>query len=453
MIHTFSYQHKKDTLYFLWDIESGSLHIVDYLAFLVCKEHFGLSLSEKEKTDYISFLMSDKTIALDEILILEGKGLLNSEPKVTNYVKSTSLVKSLCLNICHDCNLRCKYCFAKDGTYNTSKDYMSPEVGIKAVDFLLVNSKSIRNVEIDFFGGEPMLNLQTVKKVISYARSKEKEHNKLFHFTFTTNCTLLSEKSMDFLNEQMVNVVLSLDGRQTTHDKVRLDKYGKGSYDTALKNAKAFKEIRGDKQYYVRGTFTSLNLDFCKDIFALAEEGFDQISIEPVVLPEDHPLAIKKEHLDRIFKEYDFFADKYLESRRLNRWFNFFHFMIDLNNGPCVNKRLSGCGAGTEYLAISPTGEIYPCHQFVGNKEFVIGNVYDGIICQDIRKTFSKNTIFSKSHCENCFAKYFCGGGCVANAYNLTGNLNGEYEIGCMLTKKRLELSLAIWAVEKLSLQ
>jgi len=452
LIHTFSFRHKNILLYFLWDVESGSLHVVDYLAFLMCKHHYKLLMTDEEYDDLNSFAVSDRDSTLSEILTLEENNLLNCVSKITNYTKSVDLIKSLCLNVCHDCNLRCKYCFAKDGTYNTLKDFMSPEIGMKAVDFLIAHSNSVRNVEIDFFGGEPLLNLRTVKKVISYARSKEKEYNKLFNFTFTTNCTLLSKKTMDFLNEEMVNVVLSLDGRKLTHDNVRIDKYGKGTYDLALKNALAFKDKRNDKKYYARGTFTSLNLDFCDDIFALVEKGFDQISIEPVVLPSDNSLAIRDEHLDRVLKEYDLFAEKYLESRKSDKWFNFFHFMIDLENGPCINKRLSGCGAGTEYLAISPTGDIYPCHQFVGNKDFVIGNVFDGILNPNIRTIFSKNTIFSKGHCKNCFAKYFCGGGCTANSYNLTGDLHGEYTIGCKLTKKRLELSLAIWAIEKLGL-
>lgn len=434
----------------LWDIESGSLHVVDYLAFLVCKKHFNLSFTDKDESELNLFDDEQKQLALNELLSLEKQALLNSGCKITSYNRSISFIKSLCLNICHDCNFRCDYCFAKDGTYNTEKDYMSEEVGFAAVDFLIKNSGTIYNLEIDFFGGEPLLNFDVVKNIVNYAREKEKKAKKLFHFTLTTNCVGLNDERIDFLNQEMDNVVLSIDGRCKTHDKVRKDKTGKGTYRLAINKAKKFKQLRGNKNYYIRGTFTSLNLDFSSDILHMVNEGFDQVSIEPVVLPSNHPLAIKENLIDDILKEYEAFAQKYIEYRNTSKWFNFFHFMIDLDNGPCTNKRLNGCGAGVEYLAVSPTGDIFPCHQFVGINDFKIGNIFNDSLNNNIRIAFSENNLLTKTHCKNCFAKYFCGGGCAANGYHETGSIDGMYEIGCILTRKRLELSLGIWAIEKL---
>ena len=325
---------------------------------------------------------------------------------------------------------------------------MSKEVGEKAVDFLIRNSGNRRNLEIDFFGGEPLMNLDVVKYIVDYAKEKAKENNKIFSFTLTTNCLLLNDKNADYLNKEMKNIVLSIDGRRDTHNYVRHSLSGKDCYDIILSNAQSFRKIRGNGNYYVRGTFTNKNLDFTEDILRLNDLGFDQISLEPVVLPDEHKLAIKKEHLDVIEKEYEKLAREYISRRKNDKWFNFFHYMIDLEHGPCVNKRLTGCGAGNEYLAVSPTGDIFPCHQFVGEKEYLLGDVFMGIDNQSKKEEFSENTLLTKIECANCIAKYFCGGGCAANAKNATGKISGVYKTGCALIKKRLEMSLAIYAIE-----
>ena len=449
MIHTFSYKHKNLCYYFLWDIESGSLHKVDYVAFLCCKYKYNLLMNSQERVDFIEISDTDKEEIFAELEELENIGALNHKPELDVFYKRVGDLKALCLHICHDCNLSCDYCFAGGGNYHTANDYMSLEVGKKAIDFLIANSGIKRNLEVDFFGGEPLLNMQVVKDIVAYARVREKEANKKFLFTMTTNCLMLNKENIDYLNEEMDNVVLSIDGRKAVHNAVRHAKNGKDVYDYILQNALDFKAVRGDKRYYVRGTFTGKNLDFAEDIFALNDLGFDQISVEPVVLPEDHKLAIPEDALERICEEYDKLAEGYMERRKGEKWFNFFHFMLDLEHGPCVNKRLTGCGAGTEYLAVSPLGDLYPCHQFVGEKDYYVGNVFEGIKHQEVREKFSKLTVLCKEHCADCPAKYYCGGGCAANALHFTGRLDGQYKMGCELTRKRLECSLAINAIER----
>lgn len=448
MVHTFEYSYEGKPYYFLWDVESGSLLEVDYVAFLCVKKRYNISLSSKEDLDFASIdaaTISEINKDLDE---LEKSGELNSKPLVSSYVKNAQEIKALCLHICHDCNLSCEYCFADGGSYNTESNYMSFEVGKKAVDLLIAKSGKRKNLEIDFFGGEPLLNMGVVKAIVDYGNQEAPKHGKVISFTMTTNCLLLNKENADYLNETMDNVVLSIDGRQCVHNAMRHAKNGKECYDTILKNAQYFRSIRGDKKYYVRGTFTANNLDFCEDILALNDAGFDQISVEPVVLPDSSSLALKKEHLDKLLAEYERFSKLYLDRRQTKKWFNFFHFMIDLEHGACQNKRLTGCGAGTEYLAISPTGEIYPCHQFVGKTDFLIGDVFNGIVNQNVREDFAKLCVLNKKHCENCFAKYNCSGGCTANSYNFTGTLDGQYEMGCELAKKRLECALSVAAIE-----
>ena len=448
MVHTFEYSHKGEKFYFLWDVESASLSIVDYAAFLCAKKRYS-ELNEDEESAFSHIPQDEKSEIIAELERAECEGALNGKPLISEFKKNTDTVKALCLHICHDCNLSCDYCFAGGGTYHSERDYMSAEVGKKAIDFLIKNSGSRRNLEVDFFGGEPLMNLSVVKQIVSYARGIEKEFEKNFCFTMTTNCLLLNDENIEYLNKEMENVVLSVDGRECVHNAVRHTKNGKNAFDLILSNALKMRKARGDKKYYVRGTFTAKNLDFSDDVLFLNDAGFDQISVEPVVLSDGHPLAIKEEHLAKILDEYDKFTENYLERRKSGKWFNFFHFMIDLEHGPCSNKRLTGCGAGTEYLAVTPNGDIYPCHQFAGLENFRIGNVSDGIKRNEIREEFAANCVLGKKHCENCFAKYFCGGGCAANAYNFSGKLTGQYEIGCELTKKRLELSLAIAAIEK----
>ncbi|NLT18169.1 MAG: hypothetical protein BWX72_01275 [Firmicutes bacterium ADurb.Bin080] len=452
MVHAFSYKHKNKDLFFLWDVESGSLHYIDEAAFLLYKKLYDvpMDVEEIDKCDRISDFSKNEIVKEFEELIRNN--LLFTKPYITSFNKSLSHIKALCLHICHDCNLSCKYCFAKDGTYNTEKDYMSFSVGKAAIDFLIGNSGNIKNLEVDFFGGEPLLNFDVVKQIVEYAKGRAEQVSKKIDFTLTTNCINLSEDIREFLNREMVNVVLSIDGRKETHDKVRCTRSGVSVYDHILNNALSFVNIRGEKKYYVRGTYTSENLFFSKDVLFLNDAGFSQISFEPVVLPEENDLCIKTEDISCIKNEYHNLAEEYLERRKTKKWFNFFHYMIDLEKGPCINKRLTGCGAGVEYLAVSPTGEIYPCHQFVGKPEYYLGNVFIGELDLDIRTIFSKNTIFSKPHCSNCFAKYYCGGGCVANSVNFSGNIDGHYEIGCELSRIRLENSLAIWAIEKYDL-
>lgn len=450
MVHIFQYPYKNKTYYFLWDVESGSLLNVDYIAFLCAKKRYSTLTDEKEISDYKVIPEKDVSEINKDFDELEKEGTLNGKPAVTEFKKNADEVKALCLHICHDCNLNCEYCFAGGGNYNTEKDYMSVEVGEKAIDFLLSKSGKRKNLEVDFFGGEPLMNMKTVKAIVSYGNKKAAEIGKRISFTMTTNCLLLNNENIKYLNETMDNVVLSIDGRESVHNSTRKARNGKDCYGIILKNAQNFRAVRGDKKYYVRATFTAKNLDFCNDILALNDAGFDQISVEPVVLPDDSPLALKKDMLDRILSEYDKFTEAYLDRRKTSKWFNFFHFMIDLEHGACQNKRLTGCGAGTEYLAVSPIGDIYPCHQFVGKPDFLIGNVFDGIQKQEIREKFSSLCVLNKPHCADCFAKYNCSGGCTANSYNFTGKLDGQYEMGCYLARKRLECSLAVAAIEKM---
>ena len=448
MVHTFIYTHKGTPLYFVWDIESGSLYKVDDVAFLCAKRRYG-SLSEAETDKFKSFSAEDVSEAEAEFDELEKRGALNAEPLIRTFNKRIGAVKALCLHICHDCNLRCEYCFASGGSYNTPRDYMSFEVGKKAIDFLIANSGEIKNLEVDFFGGEPLMNFDVVKQITEYAEKEAAAHGKRFSFTMTTNCLLLNEEAAKWLNENMDNVVLSIDGRESVHNAVRHTVSRKNAYPVIVGNALKFRKIRGDKKYYVRGTFTARNLDFAKDVIALNDLGFDQISMEPVVLDENDPMAITESHVEEIKKEYDVLAEEYIERRKTGKWFNFFHFMMDMDHGPCIHKRLTGCGAGTEYLAVSPTGEIYPCHQFVGRPEYLIGNVSEGIKNSGIRERFSGYTVLKKAHCAGCPAKYYCGGGCAANALNFSGRPDGQYKVGCELQKKRMEVSLAIQYIER----
>lgn len=453
MVHIFDYKYKGNTLYFLWDIESGSLHQVNYVAFLYAKKRYNKFLSDEEIV-YLDTQLSNFNLKNDveaEFDYLEMSGSLNSAVKIKSFKKNFKNVKALCLHICHDCNLNCKYCFAGGGKYNSPNDYMSFEVGKKAIDFLIANSGEIKNIEVDFFGGEPLLNLQVVKQIVDYGNSMAKKHNKKIYYTMTTNCLALNKDNAEYLNNTMDNVVLSIDGKKETHNSVRHAINNKDCYDIIVNNAKYFRSIRGDKKYYVRATFTKNNLDFLEDIKFLVNDGFDQISMEPVVLPENHELAIGSENIDKILAQYDLLADYYIEQRKNGKWFNFFHYMIDLESGPCINKCLTACGAGIEYLAISPNGSIFPCHQFVGNNNYLIGNVFDGIVNNNLRQKFANNTVLEKDKCKTCPAKYYCGGGCSSNAYNFTGSINGIYELGCKLLIKRFENSLAIAAIEKLN--
>jgi uncharacterized protein len=388
--------------------------------------------------------------ALEEITKLKQQGMLFSEepPReaLPDIAAREPVIKALCLHVAHDCNLKCRYCFAREGTYGGVRSLMSLETGRAAVDFLIKNSGSRRNLEIDFFGGEPLLNFETVKGIVQYGREAEKRHGKHIRFTLTTNGLLLDDESERFLNEEMHNIVLSLDGRREVHDNMRVARGGQGSYDAALPKLRHLVESRGHENYYVRGTFTRANLDFCEDALHLADLGFRRISLEPVVDCTGADYAITPEDLDAISAEYERLALKMLERKSNGQGFTFFHYVIDLTGGPCVAKRLTGCGAGTEYLAVAPDGALYPCHQFVGIAGFEMGRLPEGNLDAGIRGRFEKCRPEAKAACRECFAKFYCCGGCAAAAYNASGDIMKPYEIGCELERKRVECAIMLEA-------
>jgi uncharacterized protein len=387
---------------------------------------------------------------LDEIEELKQDGQLFTEDIYEDCIKEfknrQTVVKALCLHIAHDCNLACKYCFAEEGEYKGDRALMSAEVGKKALDFLIANSGNRRNLEIDFFGGEPLMNFDVVKEIVAYGRSLEEKHNKKFRFTMTTNGILLNDEVTEFLNREMSNVVMSIDGRKEVHDKMRPSPNGKGSYDIILPKFQKLAKEREQKDYYVRGTFTRDNLDFSKDVFHLADLGFKQISVEPVVGQPEERYSIREQDLPQIFEEYDLLAKEIIKREKAGNAFEFFHFKLDLTGGPCVYKRLSGCGSGSEYLAVTPWGDLYPCHQFVGEDNFLMGNVYDGIKTPEIQEEFKGCSVYTKDKCKDCFARFFCSGGCPANSYKFHGNINDAYDISCELERKRVECAIMIKA-------
>lgn len=438
------------------DVNSGAVHVFDDVAFDVVSlypTNYGESpeldkpLSEEYIITALKPLYDEDSIreAMFDVNELIEEDLLFTEDIYRDYLpkwNKKSAIKALCLHISHDCNLRCKYCFASTGDFGGARMMMSPEVGKKAIDFVIEQSGSRRNIEIDFFGGEPLMNFDTVKEIVEYAKSRESEANKHFNFTITTNGMLLDDEKMKYINENMNNVVLSIDGRQETNDRMRTRVDGTGSYKAILPKFKKIADLRNQDNYYVRGTFTRNNLDFSKDVLHLADEGFKQISVEPVVASEDSGYDIREEDLPMIYAEYEALAKEYAERFNTDRWFNFFHFMVDLTQGPCVAKRISGCGSGHEYVAVTPEGDIYPCHQFVGNEKFKIGTVDDGIENKELQEEFKNSNIYTKEDCKKCWAKFYCSGGCAANAYNFNGTLEKPYKIACDLERKRVECSL-----------
>jgi len=449
MVH----QYKNNGYHILLDVNSGAVHVVDELVYdmIPYYKEKGLDgtleiLRDRYPEDQIREAAAD----LDELI---AAGKLYTEDIYENYIQEIAeakktVVKALCLHIAHDCNLACRYCFAEEGEYHGRRALMSFEVGKKALDFLIENSGSRRNLEVDFFGGEPLLNWQVVKDLVAYGREQEKLHNKNFRFTLTTNGVLLNDEVQEFVNREMANVVLSIDGRKKVHDYMRPFRNGKGSYDLILPKFRKLADSRNQEKYYVRGTFTGKNKDFSKDVLHLADLGFKQISVEPVVGTEDEDYALRKEELPELFAEYDRLAAEMVRRYRTEKEFTFFHFMLDLTGGPCVAKRLSGCGSGTEYLAVTPWGDLYPCHQFVGEEKYLMGNVDEGITKSDIREEFKKCNVYSKEKCRNCFAKFYCSGGCAANAYKFHGSINEAYEISCELERKRVECAIMIKAAE-----
>ena len=457
MIH----QYKNNGYNIILDVNSGAVHVVDDIVYDVIEEYnknedadgrfTGTdkdSLAEKFASKYSR---DDVYEVCDEIEELTEQGRLFTrdiyEPYIDSFKDRPTVVKALCLHIAHDCNLACKYCFAEEGEYHGRRAMMSYEVGRKALDFLVANSGSRRNLEVDFFGGEPTMNFDVVKQLVEYGRSIEKEHNKNFRFTLTTNGVLLNDEIMEFANKEMANVVLSIDGRKEINDLMRPTRNNHGSsYDIIMPKFKKFAESRNQTNYYVRGTFTHNNIDFSKDVLHLADEGFEQISVEPVVAKPEDDYAIREEDLPKIFEEYDALAAELVKRKKAGNGFNFFHFMIDLDGDPCVAKRLSRRGSGREYLAVTPWADFYPCHQFVGNEEFIMGNVDEGITRTDIRDEFKACNVYSKDKCKKCFAKFFCSGGCAANSYNFHGNINDAYDIGCEMQRKRVECAIMIKA-------
>lgn len=476
MIH----QYKNNGYNIVLDVNSGMIHVVDDLAYDI----IAMYNKDVQSTDTISEDDKDKIMnemlekynkqeyaalfedtagdtnaikiaiseAIEDIEQLKKDGALFTqdiyEQYITDFKSRSTVVKALCLHIAHDCNLACRYCFAEEGEYQGDRSLMSYEVGKKALDFLIQSSGSRRNLEVDFFGGEPLMNFQVVKDLVKYGREQEKLHNKNFRFTLTTNGVLLNDDIIEFANQEMSNVVLSIDGRKEVHDHMRPARNNKGSYDLILPKFKQLAESRKQTNYYVRGTFTHYNLDFSEDVKHLAELGFKQISVEPVVSLPEEPYAIKEEDLPIIYEEYDKLARYMIEKKKEGNDFNFFHFMIDLTGGPCVAKRLSGCGSGTEYLAVTPWGDLYPCHQFVGETEFLMGNVFEGVKATEIRDEFKSCNVYAKDKCKECFARFYCSGGCSANAFKFHGQINDTYDIGCELQRKRVECALMLKAAE-----
>ena len=447
LVHKF----KQGNDYFVLDVNSGAVHLIDELVYDILDDD-----KLKDKEEVISSLKdkydtSELSEAYDEIKELVDEEVLYSKDQYEDIANSSmddrDYIKALCLNVIHGCNLRCKYCFADEGEYNGHKGVMSLETAKKAIDYVVKRSGPRKNIEIDLFGGEPTLIMDTIKEIIKYARENEKKWNKNIRFTMTTNSTLLDDDMMEYMDKEMGNIILSLDGRKEVNDKVRIKPDGSGSYDDILPNIKKMisKRTKG-KTFYVRGTFTRENTDFYNDVKAMLNEGFREISIEPVVLPDGNSMAIREEDLPEIFANYDKLYDEMLRRKKENDEFTFYHFNIDIQGGPCVYKRISGCGAGFEYVAITPQGDVYPCHQFVGHEEYKLGNIYDDTFDKELSRKFKESHIYNKPKCRECWARFYCSGGCQANNINFNGDMRIPYEIGCKMQKKRIECAIALKA-------
>ena len=446
MVH----QYKNNGYNIVLDVNSGAIHVVDDVTYDVIELFEDNSAKEIIEKLVDRYPQTEIEEAIQEVNELKDNEELFTEDtykeRIIDFKKRQTVVKALCLHIAHDCNLACRYCFAEEGEYHGRRALMSYETGKQALDFLIANSGSRRNLEVDFFGGEPLMNWEVVKEIVRYGRSKEEEYNKNFRFTLTTNGVLLNDEVMEFVNKEMSNVVLSLDGRKEVNDEMRPFRNGKGSYDLIVPKFQKLADSRNQTNYYVRGTFTHNNLDFSNDVIHFADLGFKQMSIEPVVGEDDEKYAIKEKDLPVIMEEYDKLAKEFIKRKKEGNGFNFFHFMIDLEQGPCVAKRLSGCGSGTEYLAVTPWGDLYPCHQFVGQDEFLLGNVFEGIKKQEICDEFKMCNVYAKEKCQDCFARYYCSGGCAANSYKFHGSITDAYDIGCEMERKRVECAIMIKA-------
>ena len=438
------------------DTCSGSVHVVDEVAYDIIalyKQHPADEIVAQMLAKYAhrpDVTEEDLHQCLEDVAQLEAQGKLWApdiyKDMAFDFKNRNTVVKALCLHVAHTCNLNCSYCFAAQGRYQGDRALMSFEVGKRAMDFLIENSGTRRNLEVDFFGGEPLMNFDVVKQLVAYCREQEKIHNKNFRFTMTTNGMLIDDDVIDFCNKECHNVVLSLDGRKEIHDRLRKDYAGRGSYDVIVPKFQEFVRRRGDKNYYIRGTYTHNNVEFTKDVFHMADLGFTELSMEPVVSKPDDPCALTAEDLPILKEQYEILAKEMIRRRREGKGFTFYHYMIDLTGGPCIYKRISGCGSGTEYLAVTPWGDFYPCHQFVGQEDFCLGNVYEGVKKTETVNEFKKCNVYSKKECSQCFARFYCSGGCAANSYNFTGKINDVYEIGCKMQQKRIECALMIKA-------
>ncbi len=448
MIHKYRF---KDN-YILLDVNSGAIHqinelVYDLLDIFSGKDKIKAGLEgtlEAPKDLYDKYSQEDIKEGLGDLDYLVQEGYLFTEPTFSKEqfeAHGERVVKAICLHVAHDCNMNCRYCFGDQGAFEGIRSLMSFDTGKCAIDYLLAGSGNRHNLEVDFFGGEPLMNFEVVKQLVAYGREKEKEYNKHIRFTITTNGILLDEEKTAFINQHMDNVILSIDGRQSVNDKMRRTWNDKGTHDIILDNYLKFVKTRGEQLYYVRGTFTRENLDFGEDVKYLLNKGFKNVSVEPVVVSDDMEFAIRKEDLSEILAEYDRLTDYYIQCAKAGKKFDFFHFNIDLEQGPCVVKRVSGCGAGSEYMAVSPEGDLYPCHQFVGNPKFLLGNLHD---LDNIKKTkeLGEANIFTKEKCIDCWAKFYCSGGCHANAYNTNGSMMMPYELGCEMEKKRVECAI-----------
>ena len=453
MIHCY----KLGGLNIVLDIYSGSVHVVDEVAYEIIERY-----ETSDKSELCADILAkydvpkaevEECFAQIEALREAGKLFAPdtfSPMANTLKQKTAGVVKALCLHVAHTCNLNCAYCFAAQGEYQGDRAVMSFEVGKRALDFLIENSAGRRNLEVDFFGGEPLMNFDVVKQLVAYARTREKECGKNFRFTLTTNGVLIDDDVIDFANREMSNVVLSLDGRKEVHDRYRVDYAGKGSWERIVPKFQKLVEARGGKNYYMRGTFTHANPDFLKDIEEMLRLGFTELSMEPVVCAPDSPSALTKDDLPIVLAQYEKLAELMLERHREGKPFTFYHYMIDLKGGPCIYKRVSGCGSGTEYMAVTPWGDLYPCHQFVGEERFKLGNVYDGVTNTEIQNEFASCNVYSRPECADCWAKLYCSGGCAANAYHATGAITGVYEYGCELFRKRMECAIMLEAAKSL---
>ena len=457
MIH----RYKLNGYNIVLDSASGSVHAVDEVAYDIIglfenksREEITAEILGKYK-DRGDVTEKDISECLDDIQALKDGGKLFAkdtfEPMAGKLKqKSAGVIKALCLHVAHTCNLNCSYCFASQGKYHGDRALMSLDVGKRALDFLIENSGPRRNLEVDFFGGEPLMNWDVVKQLVGYARKREKEAGKNFRFTLTTNGMLIDDDVIDFSNREMSNVVLSLDGRKEIHDRLRVDYAGNGSYDRIVPKFQEFVKRRGDSDYYMRGTFTHANPDFLNDIKVMLDLGFDKLSMEPVVCAPGDEAALTEQDLPIVFEQYEKLAELMLEREKAGKPFTFYHYMIDLTDGPCIYKRISGCGSGTEYMAVTPWGDLYPCHQFVGEEKYKLGDIWNGVTAKGVQDEFACCNVYTRPDCADCWAKLYCSGGCAANAYHSTGSVNGVYKYGCELFKKRMECAIMIQVAKKL---